>query len=172
MIERQVNMITPTGWLKLSCLVLFFCFSFSRMIYALNPDQEISQYIHNVWQTEHGLPQNHVRAIAQTRNGYIWIATEEGLARFDGVRFKVFDKQNTEAIQSNSIKALFEDSKGNLWIGTDKGLVRWRDEQFLAYTTRDGLLSDQIESIYESRTGDLWVGTIGGLHRMSEGRIT
>jgi ligand-binding sensor domain-containing protein/two-component sensor histidine kinase len=172
MIKRQVKIISPSGWLKLLCFLFFFCFSFSRMIYALNPEQEISQYIHNVWQTEHGLPQNHVRSILQTLNGYIWIATEEGLARLDGVRFKVFDKQNTEAIQSNSIKALFEDSKGNLWIGTDKGLVRWRDERFLAYTTRDGLLSDQIESIYESRSGDLWVGTIGGLHRMREGRIT
>ncbi|MFH4259108.1 two-component regulator propeller domain-containing protein, partial [Acinetobacter baumannii] len=69
------------------------------------------------------MPQNTVRAILQTRDGYLWLATDEGLARFDGLRFTIFDKQNTAAIASNTIQVLYEDARGDLWIGTDRGLV-------------------------------------------------
>jgi ligand-binding sensor domain-containing protein/two-component sensor histidine kinase len=187
-ITKSKNRIPPSPFLPFSpspllsfhpfipslCLSLFLLFAFSvgGIVQAVDSQQDISLYIHEVWRAENGLPQNNVRAILQTQNGYIWIATEEGLARFDGIRFTVFDKQNTDAIKSNSIKVLFEDSKGNLWIGTDKGLLRWKDQQFVAYSTTEGLLSDNIESIIESKTGDLWIGTIGGLNRLSKGQIT
>jgi ligand-binding sensor domain-containing protein len=69
----------------------------------------LSQYIHDVWQTDQGLPQNTVFAIAQTRDGYVWLATQEGLVRFDGIRFTVFDKRNTPQIKENNIQALCED---------------------------------------------------------------
>src|SRR5215208_2371333 len=158
MIERGSKLITFTRCLPFFCLSAILYFTAS--VFALDAKQPISLYIHEVWQTENGLPQNNVRSILQTQNGYIWLATEEGLARFDGTRFMVFDKQSTSAIKSNSIQALFEDRKGNLWIGTDNGLIRWKDEQFTRFSTVNGLSNDHVESIYESREGDLWVGTL------------
>jgi ligand-binding sensor domain-containing protein len=110
---------------------------------ALDSSRELSQFGHEVWLTENGLPQNTVHAIAQTRDGYIWIGTEEGLARFDGVKFSVFDKQNTPAIKSNYIRSLLADRQGALWIGTAQGLVRMLNGKFTLFTRDDGLPSDR-----------------------------
>ena len=73
---------------------------------GLDPAKAITQYTHDVWQTEQGLPQNTVPAIVQTRDGYLWLGTELGLARFDGVRFTVFDEASTPEIKSNIVVAL------------------------------------------------------------------
>src|SRR5262245_12138639 len=78
------------------------------------------------WTTETGLPQNTVYDIHQTRDGYIWLTTFDGLVRFDGVRFTVFDKGSTPGISSNRFLRMFEDSRGDLWAGTEEGgLVRY-----------------------------------------------
>ena len=82
--------------------------------------------------TENGLPQNTVQAIIQTRDGYLWIGTQEGLARFDGLNFTVFDKENTPAFKSNDIRFLHEDQQGRLWISTSYGLVCRHNGQFTA----------------------------------------
>lgn len=126
-----------------------------------------------VWQTADGLPQNSVQAIVQTRDGYLWIGTQDGLARFDGVRFTVFNKENTEEIKHNNIRALCLGGDDTLWIGTDGGLARFRNEDgFSVYTTADGLSNDIVASICEARDGGLWVGTWGGgLNRLREGRF-
>ena len=68
---------------------------------ALDPRKALTQYIHDVWQTEQGLPQNAVEALCQTRDGYLWLGTQEGLVRFDGVRFTVFDRRNTPGLHTH-----------------------------------------------------------------------
>ena len=73
---------------------------------ALDPHRSLHQYVHRVWQTEHGLPQNTVFAIAQTPDGYLWVGTQEGLGRFDGVRFTIFDPTNTPALASKWLRGL------------------------------------------------------------------
>ena len=70
---------------------------------ALDPRKSITQYALQVWKTENGLPQNAIQAIAQTRDGYLWLGTERGLVRFDGVQFTVFDKGNTPGLQNLSL---------------------------------------------------------------------
>src|SRR5262245_43148707 len=83
------------------------------------------EYIQNFWNTANGLPQNSVNAVVQTRDGYLWIATYGGLARFDGVKFTLFDVADTEGITSNRILSLCESRDGGLWIGTSNaGLMR------------------------------------------------
>ena len=78
------------------------------------------------WDSEGGLPHNSADAIAQTPEGYLWIGTSEGLARFDGVQFAVFNRSNTEALKANSVVALCASRDGSLWIGTDgSGLILW-----------------------------------------------
>jgi len=137
------------------------------------PSKALTQYSHQVWKTEQGLPQDTTQAILQTRDGYLWLGTEEGLARFDGVRFVVFDKGNTPALKSNTISALFEDKQGNLWIGTHGGgLSRFSQGTFATYTTKEGISSDVVLAIAEDPGGNLWVGTDGGgLDRFSKGRF-
>ncbi len=78
---------------------------------ALDPAKAISQYVHALWDSDNGLPQNSVSAIVQTRDGYIWFGTQEGLVRFDGVRFTVFDHSRRGAIPHNFVTALLEDQR-------------------------------------------------------------
>jgi signal transduction histidine kinase/ligand-binding sensor domain-containing protein len=130
---------------------------------SLDPAKAITQYVHQAWQSDSGLPQNSVLAIAQTPDGYIWLGTEEGLVRFDGVRFTVFDRHTTPELQSNEIQALLVDSRQNLWIGTHGGgLTRLAGGKFQTFNTRNGLTSDSILALYEDIHGALWLGSDGG----------
>src|SRR3982751_5417887 len=89
---------------------------------ALDPDRSLKEFGNQVWLTENGLPQNTVQVVTQTRDGYIWIGTQEGLARFNSLGFVIFDKENTPQMKSNDVRVLLEDSSGSLWIGTSYGL--------------------------------------------------
>jgi len=129
-------------------------------------------YARRVWQTQDGLPENTVQAFAQTPDHYFWIGSGGGLARFDGVRFTVFDRDNTPSLHENGIFCLAVSRDGALWIGTDGGgLVRYRDRAFRSYQPSDGLTNGFIRSIYEDRQGTLWVGTDDGLFRLSSNRL-
>src|SRR6266446_211718 len=88
-------------------------------------------YLVDVWDTENDLPNSSVTAIAQTRDGYLWVGTANGLARFDGVRFVTFDPVNTPALGHARIQDLFVDNGGTLWINTYRGgLTSYRDGAF------------------------------------------
>jgi ligand-binding sensor domain-containing protein/signal transduction histidine kinase len=105
---------------------------------ALDPRKSISQYGHDVWQVEDGLPQNTVKVIRQTRDGYLWLGTEEGLVRFDGVRFAVFDSTSVPEMRISFVTSLLEDAAGTLWIGTNGGgLLSYRGGRFAAYGLAD-----------------------------------
>ncbi len=147
-------------------LVALFCLAFA-------PSVAPAQYRSDVWTTEKGLPQNSVTAITQTRDGYLWLGTFGGLARFDGVKFTVFDTGNTPGLRSNRIVSLFEDRAGNLWIGTEHGgLTRYAQGRFTTWTTKDGLPDDLVGAITEDQAGALWVSTPRGAARFSEGRFS
>jgi ligand-binding sensor domain-containing protein/signal transduction histidine kinase len=138
---------------------------------ALDSRRPLRSYSLDAWSVDRGLPENSVFSIAQTADGYLWVGTTEGLARFDGLRFTVFDKANTPAIHHNQVQALLQDHAGALWIGTyGGGLVRLKDGRFQSYTTREGLAGDTVRAFSESRDGVLWVGTHGGgLGRLENG---
>jgi Two component regulator propeller len=91
---------------------------------ALNPSTPIAQYGRDVWDGDSGLPQNSVEVILQTRDGYLWLGTQEGLVRFDGVRFTIFDTRNSHAMHDDWVKSLSETRDGTLWVGTQAGLLR------------------------------------------------
>jgi len=80
-------------------------------------------YLVRAWQAEQGLPQNKVTAVLQTRAGYLWVGTYSGLARFDGVRFTVFDGNNTPELRNSRVTSLFESPDGTLWIGDESGQI-------------------------------------------------
>jgi ligand-binding sensor domain-containing protein len=114
------------------------CVFYDEAALALDRNRPLARYGHDVWQREQGLPNNTIHVIVQTRDGYIWLATDGGLVRFDGVHFDVFDSQNTPEIPSNQIQFLLEDKRGTLWIGTTRGLTRLQDKRFTGFTTNDG----------------------------------
>jgi PAS domain S-box-containing protein len=135
--------------------------------------QDARQYSVRVWQTENGLPQNSVRALRQTRDGYLWAATQEGVARFNGTQFAVFDKRNTDAIQESVIISLAEGADGSLWIGTEgRGLVQMKDGKARHYTMKEGLPGNSINVLHVARDDSLWIGTRSGLGRLKDGRFT
>jgi signal transduction histidine kinase/ligand-binding sensor domain-containing protein len=138
---------------------------------ALNPRRAITQYTRTVWTQEHGLPQDTVRAIAQTKDGYLWIGTDEGLAQFDGYDFVVFNKENG-ALPSNSVGALWAAKDGSLWIGTLGGLTRYRNGKFTTFTKKDGLDDTSVNSITEDPSGAIWVVAGVYVNRFQDGKFT
>ena len=147
----------------------------SAPAFALNPHKAISQYSVGAWGTAQGLPQNSIDAMVQTRDGYLWLGTQEGLARFDGVRFRIFDSGNTAAFTNNHVGALLEDREGTLWVGTyGGGLIRGRDGSFESVrTARSGSGLGSVNALGEDASGTLWVGTsASGIARLAAGQVT
>lgn len=132
-----------------------------------SPTLTSDQFVHAAWQAKDGLPQNSVYSITQTNDGYLWFATQEGLVRFDGVKFTIFDKQVVDVLANNQITDLLEARDGTFWIGTEgSGLLRYAGGRFEAFTTADGLSGDQILTLFEDSEEQLWIGAIGeGLSR-------
>lgn len=126
---------------------------------ALRPGTPLADYARQTWVMESGLPQNSVQALLQTHDGYLWVGTGDGLARFDGIRLLIFDRTSHPGLPSSDIRCLFQGSGDALWIGTAAGLVRWSDGRMQVYTLQSGLPGIVIRSISESGDGVLWVST-------------
>lgn len=143
-------------------------------VLALDPSKPPAQYSQALWRMSEGLPDNFVQSLLQTRDGYLWLGTTEGLVRFDGMQFTVFDTRNTPALHNNSVIALCEDRNGALWVGTSGGgIAVYRNGRFAAtYDTANGLPDNYIRSIYEDRDGVIWITAhSGGLIRFRDGRF-
>jgi signal transduction histidine kinase/ligand-binding sensor domain-containing protein/CheY-like chemotaxis protein len=153
-------------------IIIVFLLLLGSFSWPLDRKKDISLYIHELWETDDGLPQNSILDIVQTRDGYLWMGTYEGLVRFDGIRFVVFNKSNTPEFTHNSVMALLEDSTGNLWIGSSGGgLLKKKNDRFDSITLKDGLTSNHITDIFEDRRGVLWVCTNRGISRLENDRI-
>ena len=104
-----------------------------------------------------------MQALAQTRDGYLWLGTQAGLVRFDGVRFTTYDHSASPALDRPYIWSLAADEDGSLWIGTEEtGLIHYHDGQFTRFGKAQGLPSAWVSVILHHRAGNLWVGTTGG----------
>lgn len=136
---------------------------------ALDPARAFSQYRHAKYGSEDGLPHDVISDIVQDGDGYLWIATLDGLARFDGQRMSVFDTGNTRVIKSNVFRDLEPAPGGGLWCATDGGLLRYSAGAFKAYSTLDGgLPSDVVQAVCTDEDGAVWAGTDRGLWRLSD----
>lgn len=149
-------------------LMLFFitCIPLS-FLHSLDPHRCITQYTTRLWTTADGLPQNTVISILQTSDGYLWFGCQEGLARFDGVKFTVFRKGITPGIENEYMITLYEDAAKNLWMGTRGGLTHYnaRTETFMTFTSEDGLWDNIVRAVLMDSKGTLWIGTLKGLNR-------
>jgi signal transduction histidine kinase/ligand-binding sensor domain-containing protein len=134
----------------------------------------LAQYRFDSWTTDNGLPQNSIQALRQTRDGYLWMTTSEGLARFDGLRFRSFNRENTPELTTNGFSyfTLLEDAKGCLWAGTwTGGAIRYCDGVFTTFTTKDGLPNNRVVRIDEDTEGTVWIFTDPGLAKWQNGRL-
>jgi ligand-binding sensor domain-containing protein/signal transduction histidine kinase len=140
---------------------------------ALASTNAILPYSVRIWQTDDGLPQNSVYDIVQTRDGYLWVGTREGLARFDGVRFTVVDEPAAPELKHGWITALCTGQDGSLWVGLESGgVTRLKDGVFSHFTEADGLASSHIHCFFEAKDGTMWIGSRGGLNRYRGGQLT
>jgi diguanylate cyclase (GGDEF)-like protein len=144
---------------------LFTCVAFvclAAPCLALDSPADTSQYVQTSLTDKSGLPQNSVNSIAQTRDGYLWFGTEEGLARFDGLHVTVFDTIRYKALKDNYIEVVTAGRDGSLWIGSRSGLTRYKDGRFETYLAA----TSPINTIYEAQDGQLWVGSVDGLYEV------
>ena len=139
--------------------------------FALNPSLDVTQYAHTAWKVGEGLPSGAIRAIAQTADGYLWLGTEFGLLRFDGVRAVAWQAPLGDGLPSNDIRSLQGARDGRLWIGTFTGLASWKDGKLSHYPELDGQV---IEWLLEDREGTIWVAgwapTVGRLCSIKSGK--
>jgi signal transduction histidine kinase/ligand-binding sensor domain-containing protein len=133
-----------------------------------------AQYSFRSWNSANGLPDNTIMAMVRTRDGFLWMTTDDGLVRFDGVRFRVFDKTNTPALLSTSFSfsVLMESNDGALWAGTvDGGVIRYKDGRFESISTRDGLPSNEVLRIDQDSAGVIYIFTRPGLSKWAGGKL-
>jgi signal transduction histidine kinase/ligand-binding sensor domain-containing protein len=134
---------------------------------AITASQAASaQYRSTQWTADSGLPQNTVRGIVQAPDGYIWVATLDGIARFDGIRFTVFNKSNTPGITSNRFTAMASGDGGDLWIPSEDGnLIRYHAGRFEPMGEKAGLRPHSIASISDDHHGNVWVDSDDKIYR-------
>jgi ligand-binding sensor domain-containing protein len=150
---------------RFNALTLFIAFCASQVLSA----DDSSPYATHNWQVQDGLPHNSIQAIAQTRDGYLWLGTPRGLARFDGDHFTVFDENSVGILKSPSITALCAAKDGTLWIGThDGGVISCQSGKFSRLVGAN--TDDSVRALFVGSDQALWIGTTNGLVRFQNGK--
>ena len=143
------------------------------VLFGLNPQKTLTQYTRTVWTQADGLPDDSVLAMAQTPDGYLWLATIEGLARFDGYEFLVFNREHGQ-LPSNSVLSLAAGDSGELWIGTTNGLMHYKNSKpYETFTKSNGLPDDYVTQVLrDDHSGTVWLVAGSYLCRLESGQIT
>ncbi len=141
---------------------------------ALDAERPLTEFTIALRDSSAGLPHNMVMAMAQTPDGYLWAGTWEGLARYDGIEFRVFDRANTPELNGNGVRALAVARDGGLWVGTARGgLLRFNAGRWQRFARETGFAFDEIMALFEDSRGALWVaGEEAGALRMDAAGIT
>lgn len=147
--------------IRQSAIALIFA---SLLVFSVRAEIFNSKFLQTQWTTENGLPQNSVTSIAQTRDGYLWLGTFGGLARFDGVRFKIYTTANTPELRSNRITALGTDHQKTLWIGTENGeIVCYSNGKFKLIDDGKQTGNGAVTEFFADREDVMLTGTSAGL---------
>lgn len=142
-------------------------FLFSIYCFLIGSTPVMKAQTGKFYSTDKELSNSLINAVYQDRKGFIWIATENGLNKFDGTRFSIYrhNAMDSTSLKNNYVRTLFEDSRGNFWIGCINGLQRYdrATDNFheLFISRKDGRKNPHITSIIERRNGDLWIATSG-----------
>ncbi len=168
MLRREAQR-DPWSALFLLLAMLLACLASPRAR-ALDPTKAFEQYVANRWSIQDGLPQISVLAIAQDHDGFIWVGTQSGLARFDGVHFTAYTTDTTPQLPGIWIRDLLVDREGNLWIATYKGLVKRANHRFLAIPPADASthLSPDVYDLAQAADGTILAATDSGLMQVRD----
>jgi len=152
---------SPAGAIAAAIIQVLVSSSFLDVLrisnaFALDPGKHISQYGHTAWRVHDGFFSGAPTPITQTPDGYIWIGTNSGLVRFDGVKFVPFMAPGGESLRNTSIASLFSDRDGSLWIGTGSDLEHWQDGRLTHFPAQPGAFFGVVTKIFRSRDGTLW----------------
>jgi ligand-binding sensor domain-containing protein len=171
-VERRRRHLSRLATSAVALVAVLTCAARSETSVAGASDADPRWRIASVWRQPQGLTQDSVLSLLQSRDGYLWVGTRGGLARFDGVQFTTFDDRNRSQLGENEVWALEEGEDGSLWIGTfGGGVSRLKDGQFTIYTTRDGLSNDVVRALTTDGRGGMWIGTEQGLSHLSGGKF-
>jgi ligand-binding sensor domain-containing protein/serine phosphatase RsbU (regulator of sigma subunit) len=167
-----MRLIQSTLLLIFSVLISQVAFSQGKAL-SLSPQKKLTQFILNKWTTDEGLHANTLLDVIQTKDGYIWISGYNGMSRFDGISFSVFNKANVDVFYTNTTTALYEDAEGVLWIGTEGGgLLSYANTSFKVYGKEDNF-THRTEFLFEDRDKTIWIGTRGaGVCKFNRKNIT
>ena len=146
----------------MNALALLLALNGTAVLWALDPNRALTQYSKTTWTQQQGLPQDTIRVITQTRDGFLWLGTDEGITRFDGYEFTTYGRTQI-GLPSNSVTALAAGPDGSLWIGTPAGLAQWKDGHLQTFTRHDGLIEDSISALLVDHAGVLWIVAAGKL---------
>jgi ligand-binding sensor domain-containing protein/signal transduction histidine kinase len=166
------NMPHPASPVRARCeLAFLLTISLCAVpLLALDPSRRVTQYMVDSLEREDGLPQSSVQSIVQTRDGYLWFGTEQGLSRYNGARMATFGNWNTPEIIGNDTQVLFEDRSGALWMGSHgHGVARLQAGRFTRVAAR--LSSQFVFSITQDTAGGMWIGTDDGLNQLIGDRV-
>ena len=154
----------------------FFFFYIPFILFAQSQDIKFERI-----SVEHGLSQSSVHCIFQDSQGFMWFGTEDGLNKYDGYKFTIYnyDQDNAKSLSSNEVWSIYEDKSGVLWIGTFGGGINKFDrdtEQFTRYehdsNDPNSISNNRVMSIYEDKSGVLWIGTEKGLNKFDNDSIS
>lgn len=159
--------------IKKFLVVTFSCLFVTVYASSIEKQQEtLAHYVHRTYTSMNGMPHNSARAIVQMPDGYLWVATQNGLARFYGTGFQVFDKSNTPALHHNDITALAVSPDSTLWIGTYNGLTSLKHGVFTFHKTGDGPSMEIIRALAIDHSGNVLIGTMNdGLKIYKNGTV-
>lgn len=161
---RQIpSLVTNFRFLGLLQIALIFSgFAYSQEQVKLNPNKNLTQYTLRNWDAEKGMPSDASVNLIQSENGYIWVATYKGIARFDGANFTIYDLNKNIALSNTSvqIQSLVQGADNTIWFATLQGLVAYKNNSFIREEKLKDIEHEIIESLhYQKETGTLWIGT-------------
>jgi diguanylate cyclase (GGDEF)-like protein len=156
------------------------CFLLMASTFAAGPEgtsgfettgttKALTQYNVDAWQTEQGLPMDLVQALLQTQDGYLWLGTAGGLARFDGKRFTTFEASEVPELAALPIFGLMEDRDQTLWIGHSKGAVRYHNGRFYPAFSSEVTAGQRVYAFAQAPDGAVWAATENGLVQWDKG---
>ena len=155
--------------MKRTLLCTFLC---AVQVLALDPGRTLTQYVHRIWTVQQGMPAGTIYDIWQTRDGFIWLGTQTGLVRFDGVRFTLAEDLYRGVPENLWVRSGFEDASGALWVATnDVGVWRITRRGISRYGAKEGMPSDIVFCLVPGQQGVVWACTSNGLAYLKDGKI-
>ena len=165
--------IADRSALTVARLAVLWMASLLSLSAATVPSADDCPFVIQTWRMEDGLPENRIRSVVQTQDGYIWVGTFSGLARFDGVSFRLFDTVRTSELSDCAIRTVFQDSRGTLWLGHQNGqLTTYAAGRFTPQPAPATWPNLEVDSFVEDRSGNVWVmNRAGWLAQFKEGHV-